>query len=76
MYTEGGQREASRREGERETKTRSEPKKKERTRTLGNLFLNTSILFKNKMILVLRNHLLLITLSKRTRDSAIRFCGH
>lgn len=42
--------------------------------TLGNLFLNTSILFKNKIILVRRNHLLLITLSNSTNDSAIRFC--
>ena len=37
------------------------------------MLLNTSILFKNKMIDVLRNHLELITDSNRMRDSAIRF---
>lgn len=34
---------------------------------------NISILFKNKMIDVRRNHLELIIESNRTRDSAIRF---
>jgi hypothetical protein len=43
-------------------------------RTLGSLLLNTSILFRKRMIDVRRNHRELITLSKRTSDSAIRFC--
>jgi len=43
--------------------------------TLGSLLLNTSILFRKRMIEVRRNHLELITDSKRTRDSAMRFYG-
>ena len=41
--------------------------------TFGSLLLNTSILFKNKMIDVRKNHRELITDSKRTSDSAMRF---
>ena len=41
--------------------------------TLRSLCRKMSILFKNKIIDVLRNHRELITESKRTRDSAIRF---
>ena len=44
-----------------------------RCRTFGSLLLNTSILLRNKMIDVLRNHRELMTLSKSTRLSAIRF---
>jgi len=43
-------------------------------RTLGSLLLNTSILFKKRMTDVRKNHRELMTDSKRTRDSAIRFC--
>lgn len=44
--------------------------------TLGILCLNTSILFKNRIIDVRRNHRLLITDSNRVNDSIIRFCGN
>jgi hypothetical protein len=43
--------------------------------TFGNFALNTSILFKNKMMDVLKNHLELMTDSKRISDSCIRFFG-
>lgn len=47
---------------------------KQRTEhTFGNLCLNTSILFKKRIIDVRRNHLELMTDSNRTSDSAIRF---
>jgi hypothetical protein len=42
-------------------------------RTRSNLFLNISILFKNEMIDVRRNHRELVTDSNRTSDSAIPF---
>jgi hypothetical protein len=41
----------------------------------GSLLLKTSILLRKRMIDVRGNHRELITLSKRTSDSAIRFCG-
>lgn len=41
--------------------------------TLGSLALNTSILLRKRMIEVRRNHRELMTDSKRTRDSAMRF---
>jgi len=41
--------------------------------TFGNFPLKTSILFKKRMIDVRRNHRELMTESKRTRDSAMRF---
>lgn len=44
--------------------------------TLGNFALNTSILFKKRMIDVRKNHRELITDSNRTRLSCIRFCWH
>ena len=43
--------------------------------TFGSLLLNTSILFKNRIIDVRRNHLELMTDSNKMRDSCIRFCG-
>jgi hypothetical protein len=41
--------------------------------TFGSFDLNTSVLFKKRMMDVRRNQRELITLSKRTRDSAMRF---
>ena len=41
--------------------------------TFGSLCLNTSILFRKRMIEVRKNHRELITDSKRTSDSSIRF---
>jgi hypothetical protein len=41
--------------------------------TLGSFALNTSILLRKRMIEVRKNHRELMTDSKRTRDSAIRF---
>jgi hypothetical protein len=43
--------------------------------TLGSVALNTSILLRKRMIEVRRNHRELMTDSKRTRDSAMRFCS-
>jgi hypothetical protein len=47
----------------------------ESVNTLGSLALNTSILLRKRMIEVRRNHRELMTDSKRTRDSAMRFCS-
>ena len=43
--------------------------------TFGSLALNTSILLRKRMIEVRKNHRELTTDSKRTRDSAMRFCS-
>ena len=51
----------------------AEKRKQRQLLTLRSLCRKMSILFKNKIIDVLRNHRELITESKRTRDSAIRF---
>lgn len=42
--------------------------------TSGSLFLNISLLFKNRMIDLCKSYCKLMTNSKRTRDTAILFC--